>query len=383
MIPCAKCGAELIGSRKFCAACGHPAGDPRSPAASTGQAPAATGSAPASSPLPRIQYAPGPASQVNPFAQTAGPLSTPQVSTAPDYGPPPSVPATLVTTTPGVGGPSPVAGVAGLAASAPGAAALSPLASSSVTSERGAFERATTASPDSARAAAGALYQPSRPSQPSQPAGDADAVPRRSGPPGTQVIPTGAATSKERTQLLGAVPARSVPRPAVAAPPPTEPRAASSPPGAQALALPPAASAPSASPYGPAPSYAPGPSVAQAQPPGPAAWPAPDGWSQPAPLGPGQVVQTPQSMPSPLGQGGGAFAPFAPPPPYAAAPGYPPAAASYGYGFSYSPGARVQVTWSNGQRYPALVQQLSGTQCLVVFPDGQQHWVEMQYLAPG
>ena len=47
-----------------------------------------------------------------------------------------------------------------------------------------------------------------------------------------------------------------------------------------------------------------------------------------------------------------------------------------------APGSRVQVTWSNGQRYPATVSQVSGSQCLVVFPDGQQHWVEMQYLSP-
>jgi hypothetical protein len=42
----------------------------------------------------------------------------------------------------------------------------------------------------------------------------------------------------------------------------------------------------------------------------------------------------------------------------------------------------VNVTWSNGQRYPGTVQQVSGSQCLVVFPDGQHHWVEMQYVAP-
>jgi hypothetical protein len=63
-----------------------------------------------------------------------------------------------------------------------------------------------------------------------------------------------------------------------------------------------------------------------------------------------------------------------------------PAPAIHGYGggggFGYAPGARVHVTWSNGQRYPATVSQVSGTQCLVVFPDGQQHWVEMQYLSP-
>lgn len=63
--------------------------------------------------------------------------------------------------------------------------------------------------------------------------------------------------------------------------------------------------------------------------------------------------------------------------------GQPPQAAAYPYSFGYMPGSRVQVTWSNGQRYPATVSQVSGSQCLVVFPDGQQHWVDMQYLSPG
>jgi len=60
----------------------------------------------------------------------------------------------------------------------------------------------------------------------------------------------------------------------------------------------------------------------------------------------------------------------------------PQAAGGYSYPFGYSPGSRVQVTWSNGQRYPATVSQVSGSQCLVVFPDGQQHWVEMMYISP-
>jgi len=81
--------------------------------------------------------------------------------------------------------------------------------------------------------------------------------------------------------------------------------------------------------------------------------------------------------------------------PYAGAP-YPPHAqpqatqppqqqpppAAGGYVFGYVPGSRVTVTWSNGQRYPGTVQQVAGSQCLVVFPDGQHHWVEMQYVAP-
>ena len=68
-------------------------------------------------------------------------------------------------------------------------------------------------------------------------------------------------------------------------------------------------------------------------------------------------------------------------PPQPMAPPAPPPPA-YGFGFAYVPGSRVTVTWSNGGRYPGTVQQVAGTQCLVVFPDGQQHWVEMQYVAP-
>jgi hypothetical protein len=74
--------------------------------------------------------------------------------------------------------------------------------------------------------------------------------------------------------------------------------------------------------------------------------------------------------------------PYAAPMPYQA-PAMQPPQQPMGYGgFGYSPGARVNVTWSNGQRYPGTVQQTSGTQCLVAFPDGQQHWVDMQYVAP-
>ena len=71
--------------------------------------------------------------------------------------------------------------------------------------------------------------------------------------------------------------------------------------------------------------------------------------------------------------------------PLPVAPGWQPPAppSGYGYGFSYAPGSRVTVTWSNGQRYPGTITQVTGNQCLVVFPDGQHHWVGMQYLAPG
>ena len=83
---------------------------------------------------------------------------------------------------------------------------------------------------------------------------------------------------------------------------------------------------------------------------------------------------------------GGAYAPHSPAPhatqPPLQPPQPPPPPAPAGYGFGYVPGSRVTVTWSNGQRYPGTVQQVSGSQCLVVFPDGQHHWVEMQYVAP-
>ena len=94
--------------------------------------------------------------------------------------------------------------------------------------------------------------------------------------------------------------------------------------------------------------------------------------------------QTPQHGWNPAAASG--YNPPAQPPamvyqaPTAPAPPPPPPPV---YGFGYAPGARVTVTWSNGQRYPGTVQQVSGTSCLVVFPDGQHHWVEMQYIAPG
>ncbi len=43
-------------------------------------------------------------------------------------------------------------------------------------------------------------------------------------------------------------------------------------------------------------------------------------------------------------------------------------------------GRPVLVTWSNGQRYPATVLQLSPTHILVAFGDGQRHWVERVFV---
>jgi hypothetical protein len=36
--------------------------------------------------------------------------------------------------------------------------------------------------------------------------------------------------------------------------------------------------------------------------------------------------------------------------------------------------------WADGNRYPGVVQQVAAAQCLIAFPDGQQRWVEPQYL---
>ncbi|HVJ88450.1 MAG TPA: hypothetical protein VM580_01525 [Labilithrix sp.] len=89
------------------------------------------------------------------------------------------------------------------------------------------------------------------------------------------------------------------------------------------------------------------------------------------PQAPGYAQQTPYAaQPAP---GGWAWRPPSSPP--------APQPNSFQYPFGYPPGTRVQVTWSNGQRYPATVTQVSGSQHFVVFPDGQRHWVDAQYLS--
>ena len=101
----------------------------------------------------------------------------------------------------------------------------------------------------------------------------------------------------------------------------------------------------------------------------------------------------PQYAPPPAPQ-------YAPAPQYGAAPQAPPPAPHYApapqYGAAQPPpqyplpqppqfgaGARVLVQWADGNRYPAMVQQSAGAQCLVVFPNGQQQWVDAQYLSFG
>jgi hypothetical protein len=74
--------------------------------------------------------------------------------------------------------------------------------------------------------------------------------------------------------------------------------------------------------------------------------------------------------------------------PYAPQQGYQPPPAGYGpyapppYGPPFVAGGRVLVLWADGNRYPGIVHQVAPGQCLIVFPDGQQRWVEFQYLTP-
>jgi hypothetical protein len=57
--------------------------------------------------------------------------------------------------------------------------------------------------------------------------------------------------------------------------------------------------------------------------------------------------------------------------------GYPPMNALF------APGKRVLVQWANGQKYPGVVEQLHGAQCLVRFDAGEKRWVETRFVFPG
>jgi hypothetical protein len=48
-----------------------------------------------------------------------------------------------------------------------------------------------------------------------------------------------------------------------------------------------------------------------------------------------------------------------------------------------SRGASVLVHWADGNRYPATVLHINGTNVLVAFPSGQQQWVDARYLSAG
>jgi hypothetical protein len=120
-----------------------------------------------------------------------------------------------------------------------------------------------------------------------------------------------------------------------------------------------------ASNYGPPPPPAnPPPAVPQSAPQQP--WSSPYGVPAPSyPVNPAAYPYPPT--------------PGYPPAPPGAYPPYPPQAAPYVPPFVA--GGRVLVQWADGNRYPGLVQQVAQGQCLIVFPDGQQRWVEFQYLA--
>jgi len=53
-----------------------------------------------------------------------------------------------------------------------------------------------------------------------------------------------------------------------------------------------------------------------------------------------------------------------------------------GGGSALMPGRSVLVEWSDGNRYPATIMQMNGAQAQVVFPNGQNMWVETRFLTP-
>lgn len=314
---CAKCSAELIGSRKFCTACGAPTVDPR--ATGTSAASAATAVPSSARPAPKLESSgaygapPAPPSQVNPFAQTAVPTNSFRAS---DYGPPPAP-------LPAAGQPPP--SISSRSPSASPGSSVSPLAMSNVMSQADVLPDAGAASRNLADAP------------------DAGRI------PGTQVMPSvpnpsiGSTESKkpqERTQVMSAV---ALPR-SNAAPSSAQPQS-----------------------YGAPTPQAPAPQGYAAQP------------AYGAPIAAAAHAAQPAANPQGYAQAAYGHAPYAPHA-QAAPQGY---AAPNAYGAAFPPGSRVLVTWSDGRRYPGVVHQLSGTAHLVVFPDGQQHWVELPYLSPG
>jgi hypothetical protein len=62
------------------------------------------------------------------------------------------------------------------------------------------------------------------------------------------------------------------------------------------------------------------------------------------------------------------------------APAHPPPAPAPG---GYAPGALVLVHWADGKRYPATVLHATASHVLVVFPTGQQQWVDVRYVSSG
>jgi hypothetical protein len=84
----------------------------------------------------------------------------------------------------------------------------------------------------------------------------------------------------------------------------------------------------------------------------------------------------------------GRTAPLAPAPKDAPAPAPPiarvaaPAAPVVAATPAFTAGTRVLVQWANGQKYPGVVERVSGPQCLVRFDAGEQRWVEARFALP-
>jgi hypothetical protein len=491
MANCAKCGAELIGSGKFCATCGAPAPQP------TADVPPNT-IAGTGSPVSIATGGYQPPSQVNPFAATASPSNPSSQVAVSKYGAPPVAPAPpAASSSGGVAATDPAssspaaqstpsldggASIAAKSGSQPPSSMseksqVSPLAVSNALSQRNAFKELGVAVA-AAQAERGSAVQASEPAPPPEPVrkkpgtqlmGNAPVVPQVKPPAKEEGEPPPPKKPVARTVAMGfnrdqaklgfpppaskgaapsgaGAPARDVQSAIGGAPqsaiggapqsviggtpqsviggrphsgvesgaglqqPPTNPNAmqpqsvvqpsagvphmpqsmvqpsAGVPhmpqsmvqPSAGVPHMPQSIGMPQSVGMPPEPSGAWNPQAMQAHQPS-ANQPSHHhaAYGQPAPHAP-QNYQAPYAQPQqpqvPTGPGGwGWNAPMPSPAP----------AAAYPYPFAYAPGSRVYVTWSNGQRYPATVNQVSGSQCLVVFPDGQQHWVEMQYLSPG
>lgn len=344
MTHCAKCGAELLGAKKFCTTCGAPAVDLKRELSSP------TGASSA--------YGP-PA--VDPFASTASPGTKPGGAGPPSasYGPPPAPAEPQQPAAPAASEASPASAlgkqISPLAAS--NLSQRNPLVGSNLVNAAAMAATAPSPSPGPAAAQA-ASAQPAPPSDPGkQPVRGIPGtvmMPSAPIPPiarpntGEPSAPPGAAASQKPqpgTQVMQAFPGAS-----------NKPPSAGQVPAAAPLTTP----APNASPFVPQP-------PAQPHPPPHAMQPQPPPHAQP----PMQHAGTPSHPWS---------AAPAPPPAWGGGWGAAPPAPPFG---GYVPGARVQVTWSNGHRYPATIQQVAGGQVLVVFPDGQQHWVALQYVSPG
>lgn len=53
-----------------------------------------------------------------------------------------------------------------------------------------------------------------------------------------------------------------------------------------------------------------------------------------------------------------------------------------GGGSALMPGRAVMVQWSDGNQYPATLMQNNGAQSQIVFPNGENMWVETRFLTP-